>query len=119
MVKAAKKKIKERGFVSYFPKLAKKVGVGARSEVHHELEKMLHFALKTILDAGDVILSDYDQKCETVRPKLIQAAVMTSLHSDLKASAMTAGAEAVVRKFNKEKGSPQETSEDAAVEVAA
>ena len=121
------KKKKERGFVSYFPKLAKKLGATARSDVHQELEKILYFALGRLTDAGEIILSDYALKCDTVRPKLIQAALMSSLHGNLKATAMQAGAEAVFSKFSKDKSKDaakakakaggDESTETAAVEA--
>jgi len=103
MGKMAKKRIKDRGFVSYFPKLAKKADAAARADVHSELEKMLSFVLKGVTDAGATIMGEYDTKSDTVRPKLMQAALMTLLHGDLKSSAMQAGAEAVASKFKKSK----------------
>jgi len=78
--------------------------VAAKSDVHHELEKMLYFTLNSITDAGAIILSEYDTKSDTLRPKLIKAALMTVLYGDIKESAHQAGVEAVSTKFKPFKG---------------
>lgn len=107
----SKQKPKDRGFQSYFPKMCKKQAAGARSEVHRELEKMLYFALDVVIKNGHTVL-EYT-KDDTVKPKIIQAALSTLLHGELKTNAIGAGVAAEVarvKKAAKVKGEAEEVA---------
>lgn len=97
------KKPKDRGFATYFPKMCKANKTAARSEVHKELEKMLYFALGSVVDGSSTILNEYATKEETVKPKIVQAALSTILCGDLKAAAIGAGVDAEVARIKKAK----------------
>lgn len=104
MVKTSKsKKVKDRGYASFFPKLAKKLGAAAKGDVHRELDKMFTFVLKSVTDAGQVILNEYATKEDTVKPKVLQAALAVLLHGELKTNAIQAGVAAEVARVEKVK----------------
>ena len=100
---AKKTKAKERGFLGYFPKICKANGAAARTDVHREMEKMLSFAIASLVQNSNIILSDYATKEDTVKPKIVQAALETMLHGALKSKAIGAGVAAELARVQKAK----------------
>ena len=80
--------------MSYFPKLSKKIGTGTKSEVNKELEKMMYFALSSVMDATKIVLDEYATKEDTIKARVIEAALSALLHGNLRDSAITAGSSA-------------------------
>lgn len=116
---AVKQKSKDRGFTSYFPKLCKKHKIGARGEVHAELEKMFYFALESVVNCSNTILTEYAQKEDTVKPKIIQGALSTLMWGELKTGAMSAGAAAELARVQKAKMVAKKSEEGGAGEAEA
>ena len=90
-------KFKDRRLDSSMNRLAKSVGTTTSGAVDAELNLMLKFTLEKILDSASIISSEYaKQKSETVKPSLLQAAFMASLHGDFKDAVTEAAANAAI-----------------------
>ena len=90
-------KFKERKLNSFLHRLAKSVGTSTSGAVDTELNLMVKFTLDKILDSAVTISEEYaKQKSETVKPNLLQAALVASLHGDLKDTATEAGFNAAI-----------------------
>jgi hypothetical protein len=92
-----KKKTPERSNVSYMHKLVKKSGTSARGSVTNELNKMLTFLIENMNGNMATVLNRYAKKDDTVKAKLVQAAMKVMLTEDLRDDACEAGAAALVR----------------------
>jgi preprotein translocase subunit SecF len=95
------KKVKERGFTNYFPKIAKKIGVSTKSEVNTELNELTLFALKRIIDTTKSIVSNYQKKEGTVKVKVVRAALNALLTGDIKKKCLDAAEEVEVARATK------------------
>ena len=84
MPKAKTKKVKERGFANFFPKIAKKVGACTKSEVNHELNELTLFALNKIIDTTKSIVNNYQKKEGTIKVRVVRAVLETLLTGDIK-----------------------------------
>ena len=111
-----KTKVKERGFASYFPKICKAQNTAAKSDVHAELQKMTSFLLDAFVKNGSIVLNEYAVKDETVKPRVMQAVLETTLHGDLRTAAIEAGLAAELERVKKAKA---EKKEEAAASVGA
>ena len=90
-------KFKDRRLDSSMNRLAKSVGTTTSGAVDAELNLMLKFTLEKILDSASIISSEYaKQKSETVKPSLLQAAFMASLHGDFKEAVCDKAANAAI-----------------------
>ena len=116
MGKSKKKMIPERSNRIFMARLVKNQKMRARAQVLTDLESLTTFCTNKVLDAMGEILKLYVKKGDlTIKPRLAQAALQAILSGDLRNSACTAGADAVVQ-FNKNRKA-RPSAKAAAVEV--
>lgn len=87
MVAGKKKKMLERSNLLYIKKLVKKSGASARGAVHNELNSMLTYVLTELTHNMNSITSCYSKKEETIKPKVVSAALSGLLYGELKTGA--------------------------------
>jgi hypothetical protein len=127
MAKSASTKARaapERSRRVYVQKLIKKHETHARGVVVDDVERMVQFTTTVVVDAMQKIIVNYVKNSNTVKPNIAQAALQAVLSGDLRTSACTAGATALVnytqlRKEQVEKAARKKHGGDAAVESAA
>jgi len=87
MAKSGAKKMKERSNVAYMQKLVKRAGAHARGSVTVELNRMLSFLVDRLTEDMDTISKRYAKLEDTVKPRLVNAALQSILTGKLRDSA--------------------------------
>ena len=98
-------KSKERSNLIYMQKLIKKSNTTARGAVQEELNSMLMFLMNNLNSSMGSILEHYVKKGDTLKSKVVQAALQATLSGELRELACNAGTEALAEfiESNKQK----------------
>ena len=123
MAKSGAKKVKERSNVAYIQKLVKRSGAHARGAVTIELNRMLTFLIDRLTDDMGTITKTYAKMDDTIKPKLVNAALQSILTGKLRDAACDQATTSLVsfldRNKVKSKRAAKTSAADAAVEVEA
>jgi hypothetical protein len=121
MGKTTAPKVVERSNVSYMQKLIKKSGASARGSVPAELNSMMTYILQNLNTTMGSIVVHYAKKEGTIKPKVVQSAFQAMLSDELRQTACSAGADALISfvESQKTKGETRKAKKAAVVDASA